>query len=294
MLEFRHEVLSRPRHHRRRFVCTHNSNGRKRDHRLFLRSSTFPTNHNESNQEERESSQEGLPTAESNPLSSISSDSAIEPSPGLGTPEEEEIQSSEFFSQFEDNSSGNIRYTLNHPRHKKLAASLCLYETLNEVPQHAPIVDWSKEVEHIFEAIQISSSFTTIHCSMKGNIVEALHDPTVEACIIPECLLVTLVGKKPLTLTNKYLRSPLGLFFDCWGIARDMPITIDKIKVCLDFHIFDILDFDLLLGYLLDQLLTVPHGSQDENLKKITASTAASRLENLMARPLSDPWPHDT
>jgi len=73
-----------------------------------------------------------------------------------------------------------------------------------------------------------------------------------------------------------------------------MPITIDKIKVCLDFHIFDILDFDLLLGYLLDQLLTVPHGSQDENLKKITASTAASRLENLMARPLSDPWPHDT
>ena len=275
MLEFRHEVLSRPRHHRRRFVCTHNSNGRKRDHRLFLRSSTFPTNHNESNQEERESSQEGLPTAESNPLSSISLDSAIEHSPGPGTPEEEEIQSSEFFFQFEDNSSGNIRYTSNHPRHKKLAASLCLYETLNEVPQHAPIVDWSKEVEHIFEAIQISSSFTTIHCSMKGNIVEALHDPTAD-------------------LTNKYLRSPLGLFFDCRGIARDMPITIDKIKVCLDFHIFDILDFDLLLGYLLDQLLAVPHGSQDENLKKIAASTAASRLENLMARPLSDPWPHDT
>ena len=38
------------------------------------------------------------------------------------------------------------------------------------------------------------------------------------------------------------------------GIAREVPITIDKLEVHLDFYIYDILDFDLLLGYPLEKL----------------------------------------
>ena len=89
---------------------------------------------------------------------------------------------------------------------------------------------------------------------MKGNVVEALHDHPAEVCIIPECLLDTFVGNKPLTLTDKYFRSPSGLFFECRGIARDMHIIIDKIEVRLDFHVYDIIDFDLFLGYPLEKL----------------------------------------
>ena len=58
----------------------------------------------------------------------------------------------------------------------------------------------------------------------------------------------TLMGNKALTPTDKYFRSPSGLFFECRGIARDVPITIDKIEVHLDFDVYDILNFDLLLG----------------------------------------------
>ena len=58
----------------------------------------------------------------------------------------------------------------------------------------------------------------------------------------------TLVGDKSLTPTDKYFRSPYGLFFECRGIAWDVPITIDKIEVHLDFDVYDILNFDLLLG----------------------------------------------
>ena len=90
---------------------------------------------------------------------------------------------------------------------------------------------------------------------MKRNAVEVLHDPAAEVCIIPECLLDTLVGNKPLTPTDKYFKSPFRLFFECRGIARDVPITIDKIEVYLDFYIYDILDFDLLLCYPLEKLL---------------------------------------
>jgi hypothetical protein len=89
---------------------------------------------------------------------------------------------------------------------------------------------------------------------LKGNAIEALHDPTIEVCIILECLVDTLVGNKPLTPTDKYFKSLSILFFECWGIARDVPITIDNIEVHLDFYIYDILDFDLLLGYPLEKL----------------------------------------
>jgi hypothetical protein len=39
------------------------------------------------------------------------------------------------------------------------------------------------------------------------------------------------------------------------GIARAVPIEIDKIKVQLDFHIYPILNFDLLIGCPLEKLL---------------------------------------
>ena len=88
---------------------------------------------------------------------------------------------------------------------------------------------------------------------MKGNIVEALHDPAAEVCIIPECLLDTLVGNKPLTQIDKYFKSPSGLYIECRGIARDVPIIIDQIEVHLDFHIYNIINFDLLLGLPLEK-----------------------------------------
>jgi hypothetical protein len=122
---------------------------------------------------------------------------------------------------------------------------------------------------------------------MRGNVVEALRDPTAEACIISEYLVNTFMGNKLLTLIDKYLRSPSGLFFECRGIARDVPITIGKIEVLLDFHIYNIIDFDLLLGYPLEKLhrKNVSRGSLDEKLRETASATATSCLENPMAKP---------
>ena len=164
---------------------------------------------------------------------------------------------------------------------------MCPYETLDKIFRHTPTVDWSNEARRTSEAIRISSTSTTIPCFMKGNIVEALRDPTAEVCIIPECLLDTLVGNKPLTPTDKYFKSPSGLYFECRGIARNVPITIDKIEMHLDFYIYDILDFDLLLGLPLEKLLA-SHGSLDEKLREIGSATATPHLENLSARPLPE------
>ena len=168
--------------------------------------------------------------------------------------------------------------------------SMCLYETLDLISRHTPTIHWSKEPKRASESIQISPTSATITCSMKGNIVEALHDPAAKVCIIPEYLLDTLVGNKPLTPTNKYFKSPSGLFFECWGIARDVPVTVDKIEVRLDFHVYDIIDFDLLLGLPLEKLLA-SHGSLDEKLRKTGSATATPHLENLLAKPLPEQNP---
>ena len=108
--------------------------------------------------------------------------------------------------------------------------SMCLYETLDIISRHTPAIDWSKEAKRASEAIRISVTSATISCSMKGKIIEALHgkiiealhDPAAKVCILPEYLLDTLMGNKPLTPTDKYFKSPSGLYFECWGIARDV------------------------------------------------------------------------
>ena len=132
-----------------------------------------------------------------------------------------------------------VRVTIGHflhsVRHEEPMKSMCLYETLDIISRHTPAIDWSKEAKRASEAIRISPTSATITCYMKGKIVEALHDPAVEVCILPESLLDTLVGNKPLTPTDKYFKSLSGLYFECRGIARDVPITIDKIEMHLDF-----------------------------------------------------------
>jgi hypothetical protein len=66
-----------------------------------------------------------------------------------------------------------------------------------------------------------------------------------------EFLAKNLLGSMPLLLTNKLFKSPLRLFFECCEITRDVPVIIDKIEVFIDFHIYAILEFDILIGYLL-------------------------------------------
>jgi len=66
-----------------------------------------------------------------------------------------------------------------------------------------------------------------------------------------------------------------------------VPFIIDKIEINLDFHIFDILDFDLLLGSPFEKLLT-SQGSLDKKLRK-TAFATVSCLENSMAKHFPEP-----
>ena len=76
---------------------------------------------------------------------------------------------------------------------------------------------------------------------------------------------------------------PFGHILECRGVASVVPVTIDKIEDNLDFHIFDILDFDLLIGYPLENIHHSPIGSLYEKLGEMISATPC--LENSLAKP---------
>jgi len=58
-----------------------------------------------------------------------------------------------------------------------------------------------------------------------------------------------------LTPTAKLLKSLLGQILPSEGIFHFIPIKVDKTKVHLSFYVFDIWEFDLLIGHPIERLL---------------------------------------
>ena len=70
-----------------------------------------------------------------------------------------------------------------------------------------------------------------------------------------------------------------------WG-SQGHAIKIEENEVHLDFHIYAILEFDILIGYPLENLIqkNPSHGGLDEKLGTTTSATPIPHLENPMAK----------
>ena len=109
---------------------------------------------------------------------------------------------------------------------------------------------------------------------------------------MPWHLAYTLLGDVTLRPSDKLLKCcPFGHIIECWGVASAVLLTLDKIEAYLDFHIFNILNFDLLIGYPLENSLTSLQGSLAELPRETAFATATSCLENLLAKPLPEQNP---
>jgi hypothetical protein len=146
---------------------------------------------------------------------------------------------------------------------------------------------WSTVVGNFSEALWIYSPSMTISCSIRGIIVEAHLNPTMEVNIMPWHLVYTLLGNVMLRPSDKLLKSrPSRCILECRGVACVIPILVDKIKVNLDFHNFDVLDLDLLLGSPVEKFLDASRGSLDENHREAASATTPLFSETSMAKPL--------
>ena len=109
---------------------------------------------------------------------------------------------------------------------------------------------------------------------------------------MPWHLAETLLGKVPLAPSDMLLETcPFGHVLECRGIASAVPLIIDSIKASLDFHVFDVLDLDLLLGSPLEQLFDTSLGSLDDKLRGVASATATPCPKHPMAKPFPQPNP---
>jgi len=151
--------------------------------------------------------------------------------------------------------------------------------------------DWSDGEKCFSEAIWISSPSTITPFSIRGTTVGAHINPIMEVNILPRHLAYTLLGNVMLRPFDTLLKScPSGHILKCRGVASVVPLIIDKIEINLDFHIFDILDFDLLLCFSVEKLLA-SQGSLDVALRKTASAIATSCLENSVAKHFPEPNP---
>jgi hypothetical protein len=65
----------------------------------------------------------------------------------------------------------------------------------------------------------------------------------------------TLPKNFQLTLTTKFLKSLSRKILSSEGIFHLIPTKVDETKVYLSFYVFDMREFDLMIGHPLERLL---------------------------------------
>nr|XP_025879184.1 uncharacterized protein LOC112937953 [Oryza sativa Japonica Group] len=94
-----------------------------------------------------------------------------------------------------------------------------------------------------------------IPCHLEGNDVGILYSPTVGVNLISESFAFAYLSDKAVTPINKFFKHPNGNIIEGFRIIQDVPICFEDREAVLDFHVFEIQDFDILIGLLIEQLL---------------------------------------
>ena len=108
--------------------------------------------------------------------------------------------------------------------------------------------EWLEESELSSNVIHLDSPSISIHCQINKAPFDALYNPVVGVNITSASFAYDLLKHMPLTPTTKLLKSLLGHILLSLGILYVLPIQIKGTKVYLNFYIFDIMEFDLLIG----------------------------------------------
>ena len=95
-------------------------------------------------------------------------------------------------------------------------------------------------------------------------------------------------GNEPLAPTNKTLRLAPRSSLESKGVLHGIHLHLDNTILALDFHVFDIQDFDVLIGHPLEKLFLDPPkiGDLDIKLGRDTFMIPITRFKNSVAESL--------
>jgi len=97
--------------------------------------------------------------------------------------------------------------------------------------------------------------------------VDVLYNPTIGANLMSTSFAHTYLGAKPLALTNKSLWVAPCSSLEGRGILHNIIVHHDNVEMTLDFHVFDIQDFNIMIGHPLEKLFIELPTSGDLDIK---------------------------
>jgi hypothetical protein len=105
--------------------------------------------------------------------------------------------------------------------------------------------EWVDEGELSSKEIQIRTASLPIRCKIQGNWIDALYNPTVGANLISSSFAHAFLGNEPLAPTCRTMSLASRSCMGSKGVLHDARLHMDDIVLALDFHVFDIQDFDM-------------------------------------------------
>ena len=105
-----------------------------------------------------------------------------------------------------------------------------------------------EDSELSFKEIQIHTP-STIQCRINRTMIDVLYNSIVGANLMSKSFASTYLGDDPFAPNNRSLRIALCTNLKGLGLLHNVTIHHDKVKMALDFHIFDMEDFDIMKGH---------------------------------------------
>ena len=115
--------------------------------------------------------------------------------------------------------------------------------------------DWLIESEQSPEVICFNSPSVAIKLQVDSYPFEALYNPVVGVNIMSYTFAKEFWRDMPLIPTNKLLKNCSGHITPSLGVLSALPIVINDFHILRNFYIFDVWDFDVMIGVPIIKLL---------------------------------------
>jgi len=177
----------------------------------------------------------------------------------------------DFMNDIEDDLFSDFGNTSNYhqqkkPRKRKLSSQ----KEFDRIEQHfsrehvrklASVMsaEWLEESELSSDIIRLDSPSVPIQCIINAKPYDALYNPVIGVNIMALSFYEQISKNMPLSPTAKLLKQSSGQIIPSSGILYTLPIQVNDMLINLSFYIFDIREFDLLIGHPLERLLVEGH-----------------------------------
>ena len=115
--------------------------------------------------------------------------------------------------------------------------------------------DWLTKSEQFPQVIRFNSPSIAIKLQVDSYPFEALYNPDVGVNIMSYTFAKNFLRDIPLIPTNKLLKNCSRHILPSLGVLSALPIVINDFCILLNFYIFDVCDFDIMIGVPIIKLL---------------------------------------